>query len=57
MHWERALFLAHRRIGIGIGIGIGMFLPFTLWFASGIVVVYVDYPELTYAESEVAHPA
>ena len=50
MNWKRLLFLAHRWIGIG------MCLIFALWFASGIVMMYVDYPELTYAESVAAHP-
>lgn len=50
MNWKRILFLTHRWIGIG------MCLLFALWFASGIVMMYVDYPELTYAESVAAHP-
>lgn len=50
MNWKRLLFLTHRWIGIG------MCLLFALWFASGIVMMYVDYPELTYAESVAAHP-
>ena len=33
-----------------------MCLLFALWFASGIIMMYVDYPELTYAESVAAHP-
>ena len=50
MNWKRILFLTHRWIGIG------MCLLFALWFASGIVMMYVDYPELTYVESVAAHP-
>ncbi|MDE0507012.1 MAG: PepSY domain-containing protein [Gammaproteobacteria bacterium] len=50
MNWKRILFLTHRWIGIG------MCLLFALWFASGIVMMYVDYPELTYTESVAAHP-
>ena len=50
MNWKRPLFLTHRWIGIG------MCLLFALWFASGIVMMYVDYPELTYVESVAAHP-
>lgn len=38
------LFLIHRWLGIG------MCLLFALWFASGIVMMYVEYPELTEAE-------
>ncbi|PCJ22661.1 MAG: hypothetical protein COA96_13815, partial [SAR86 cluster bacterium] len=38
------LFLAHRWLGIG------MCLLFALWFASGIIMMYVEYPELTEEE-------
>jgi uncharacterized iron-regulated membrane protein len=39
-----ALFVIHRWLGIG------MCLLFAMWFASGIVMMYVEYPELTTAE-------
>ena len=38
---KRALFLVHRWLGIV------MCAFFFLWFASGIVMMYVEYPELT----------
>jgi|SaaInlStandDraft_6_1057023.scaffolds.fasta_scaffold37326_1 hypothetical protein len=38
------LFLIHRWLGVG------MCLLFALWFASGIVMMYVEYPELTVEE-------
>ena len=41
---KRWLFLLHRYFGIG------MCLLFALWFASGIVMMYVEYPELTEQE-------
>lgn len=41
MKLKPALFLIHRWLGIG------MCLLFALWFASGIVMMYVEYPELT----------
>lgn len=44
MKLKSALFFVHRWIGIG------MCLLFALWFASGIVMMYVEYPELTEEE-------
>jgi len=44
MKLKPALFLFHRWLGIG------MCLLFALWFASGIVMMYVEYPELTEEE-------
>ncbi len=41
---KKLLFLAHRWLGIF------MCLLFALWFASGIVMMYVEYPELTRQE-------
>lgn len=41
---KRWLFLTHRWIGIG------SCLLFAMWFASGLVMIYVPYPELTRAE-------
>lgn len=41
---RRWLFLAHRWLGIG------MCVLFAMWFASGIVMMYVGYPKLTEAE-------
>ncbi len=40
----KLLFLTHRWLGIF------MCLLFALWFASGIVMMYVEYPELTHEE-------
>ena len=42
--WKRQLHLLHRWFGIGIG------LLVLLWFGSGIVMMYVPYPELTEEE-------
>ena len=42
--WKRQLHLLHRWFGIGIG------LLVLLWFGSGIVMIYVPYPELTEQE-------
>ena len=39
--WKRQLHLLHRWCGIGIGLFV------LLWFGSGIVMMYVPYPELT----------
>ena len=44
MKLKPILFSVHRWLGIG------MCLLFTLLFASGIVMMYVEYPELTEAE-------
>ncbi|MCG8414429.1 MAG: PepSY domain-containing protein, partial [Pseudomonadales bacterium] len=41
---KKLLFLTHRWLGIF------MCLLFALWFASGIVMMYVEYPELTREE-------
>jgi len=41
---RRWLYLAHRWLGIALG------LLIVLWFASGIVMMYVGYPKLTPAE-------
>lgn len=42
--WKRQLYLWHRWLGIVIG------LLVLLWFGSGIVMMYVPYPELTEQE-------
>lgn len=42
--WKRQLHLLHRWFGIGIGLFV------LLWFGSGIVMMYVPYPELTEEE-------
>lgn len=44
MKVKRTLFLLHRWLGVV------MCLFFALWFASGIVMMYVEYPELTEQE-------
>ncbi len=44
MNFKRTLYLTHRWFGIL------MCLMFFLWFASGIVMMYVEYPELTERE-------
>src|SRR5690606_40792899 len=44
MRIRRALYLLHRWFGVG------MCLLFALWFGSGIIMMYVQYPELTEAE-------
>jgi len=44
MKLKPLLFSIHRWLGIG------MCLLFALWFASGIVMMYVEYPELTEEE-------
>ena len=43
-HFKRWLFLAHRWLGIGACV------LFAMWFASGMVMMYVGYPKLTEAE-------
>lgn len=48
---KTALFTVHRWLGIG------MCLLFAMWFASGIVMMYVEYPELTTAERLANLPA
>lgn len=48
---KRWLFLAHRWLGIA-----GCLL-FFLWFLSGMVMLYVGYPKLTYAERYAHLPA
>jgi hypothetical protein len=44
MNFKRTLYLTHRWFGIVMSI------MFFLWFASGIVMMYVEYPELTERE-------
>ena len=44
MRLKPILFSIHRWLGIG------MALLFALWFASGIIMMYVEYPQLTEAE-------
>lgn len=44
LHVKRWLFLLHRWLGIGVC------LFFALWFVSGMVMMYVGYPQLTEAE-------
>jgi len=44
VNWKRQLFLFHRWTGIGLCIVIA------LWFVSGIVMMYVDFPQLTRPE-------
>ena len=44
MNFKRTLYLIHRWFGIV------MSMMFFLWFASGIVMLYVEYPELTERE-------
>ena len=46
MSIKRQLHLWHRWLGIGIGVLV------LLWFGSGIVMMYVPYPELTEAERQ-----
>ena len=41
LNMKRRLYLLHRYIGIGLG------LPFALWFASGVVMLYAQFPILT----------
>ena len=41
---KRSLYLVHRWVGVG------MCALFALWFATGIVMMYVEYPELTEEE-------
>lgn len=48
---KRHLFLVHRWLGIVLG------LFMVMWFASGIVMMYVGYPKLTVAERVAALPA
>ena len=42
--FKRYLFLFHRWFGIA------MCLLIALWFASGVIMMYVEYPELTEEE-------
>lgn len=44
MKFKPTLFFVHRWLGIA------MCLLFALWFASGIIMMYVEYPELTEEE-------
>ena len=41
---KRTLYLAHRWFGIG------MCALFAMWFSTGIIMIYVEYPELTEEE-------
>lgn len=50
MNWKTLLFTLHRWLGIA------MCLLFAAWFASGIVMMYVEYPELTYDEYLATQP-
>ena len=47
-HW---LVVTHRWLGVA------MCLLFALWFATGIIMMYVEYPELTEAERLAERPA
>lgn len=51
MNWKRWLILVHRWLGVATC------LIFVLWFASGIVMMYVGYPALTPAERFDSLPA
>lgn len=44
MKWKRPLYLFHRWAGIALC------LLFVLWFASGIFMMYVEFPQLTRSE-------
>ncbi len=48
---KRALYLTHRWFGVALCV------VFALWFASGIVMMYVEYPELTEEEGTYFLPA
>jgi uncharacterized iron-regulated membrane protein len=48
---KRSLYLVHRWFGVG------MCLLFAMWFATGIVMMYVEYPELTEEERLAILPA
>lgn len=41
---KRSLFLVHRWFGVG------MCMLFAMWFATGVIMMYVEYPELTEEE-------
>lgn len=49
--WRRWLILSHRWLGIGLSV------LFALWFASGIFMMYVEFPQLTRPERLVGAPA
>jgi uncharacterized iron-regulated membrane protein len=51
MKIKRALYLTHRWFGIALS------LMFLLWFASGIIMMYVEYPEFTEKERLQSKPA
>ena len=51
MNWKTCLYAVHRWLGIG------MCLLILLWFASGIIMMYVEYPELTHEEFLARQPA
>jgi hypothetical protein len=48
---KRWLYLAHRWLGLG------MCMLFTAWFATGVIMMYVEYPELTEQERLAALPS
>jgi hypothetical protein len=48
---RRSLFLVHRWLGVA------MCAWFALWFATGIIMMYVEYPELTEEERLATAPA
>lgn len=50
MSLKSCLYLAHRWLGLILG------LQFVLWFGSGIIMMYVPYPELTLDERLTALP-
>lgn len=50
-HLKRWLFLGHRWLGVVLSVF------FTLWFVSGVVMMYVGYPKLTQAERMAHLPA
>ena len=51
MKFKPLLYSIHRWLGIG------MCSLFALWFASGVVMMYVEYPELTEQERIASLPA
>lgn len=51
LRWKTCLYWVHRWLGIG------MCLLILLWFASGIIMMYVEYPELTHEEFLTRQPA
>ena len=51
LRMKRSLYLWHRYLGIGLS------LAFALWFASGVVMLYAQFPILTPAERLAGLPA